>query len=170
MKPVPFKQAQIIIAEHQKEYLPVPAYQCKNPEHEMICFIEVTEEEAEQIKTQGGFYYSVWRFGTKESQGKQPNPLQPFKFMVESPFVDRLAFEDKTEAYLREIVKVGTEIGHKDISLDHNIMLIIEVGEKGFKYMRNSDKGYIETTFKAFEMMVMSAEDPLNFWYTPKRD
>ena len=74
MKPIRFLEANVVWAENQPDYLPLPAY--SDSEKTVTCW-ELTFEEVETIIRTRKLWFSTPNFG---------RPLQPQLPSVESPF------------------------------------------------------------------------------------
>lgn len=79
MKPIPFKQANTIIAKDQPPYLPLPAHKTEDG-HVTSCW-QLTWKERFKILVNGKFFFTVWTFN---------HLLQP-----QRPHLD---FEESTDA------------------------------------------------------------------------
>lgn len=80
MKPIKFKQQNIIFAENQQPYLPLPAYQDNTQGGRIFHCWALTLKERLKILFTGKLWINVLNF-------KQPP--QPIKPMVDSPFVKK---------------------------------------------------------------------------------
>lgn len=80
MKPIQFKEQNIIYAEHQDQYQSIPAHKVEGePTGAVICCWQLTEEERKQVAKTGLIWHSTMTFNS---------PLQPHLLSVESPFVE----------------------------------------------------------------------------------
>jgi len=77
MKPVEFKEQNVVFAKDQPEYLPLPAY--KSQEGQVISCWQLDEADKQLIAQTGVIYISVHTFN---------NPLQPIRPSVDSPFIE----------------------------------------------------------------------------------
>lgn len=68
MKPIKFKGQNVVYAENQPEYLPLPALQLKDESGTVITCWELSSDELEEIKLTGKIYLSMFTFN---------QPLQP---------------------------------------------------------------------------------------------
>lgn len=75
MKPVEFENQNVVFAENQKEYMPLPAH--RTEDGRVISFWKLEEGDLEKIKETGGIYIDSMTFNS---------PLQPIGIHVESPF------------------------------------------------------------------------------------
>jgi len=63
MKFVKPKLGNVNLGEGQKEYNTLPAYRKDTPEVEVVCKVELSEEEIKKIVETKTIYYSQWTFG-----------------------------------------------------------------------------------------------------------
>lgn len=78
MKPINFKQANVIFAKDQPEYNPLPAYKIpEDPEGTIITKWELTPEELNEINETGCLYLKVLTFNY---------PPQPVLLTTQNPF------------------------------------------------------------------------------------
>lgn len=66
----------VVIAKDQPDYLPMPALAIANPEREVICCWQLSDEERAKVAETGVIWHSVWTFG---------KPLQPQMLAVDEP-------------------------------------------------------------------------------------
>ena len=79
MKPIEFKEQNIIYAENQDEYQSMPAHRVDgDPSGTVICCWQLTEEERKQVAETGLLWCSTMTFNS---------PLQPHLLSAESPFI-----------------------------------------------------------------------------------
>ena len=79
MEPIQFKEQNIIYAENQSDYMPLPAHRVAGDSSgTVICCWRLTEEERKQVAETGLIWHSIITFG---------HPLQPQLLATESPFV-----------------------------------------------------------------------------------
>ena len=78
MKPIKFKESNIVFAENQTQYLPLPAY--KSCEGEVISCWRLTWRERLKVLLDGEIWIRVLTFG---------NPLQPLLPEIDSPFLNK---------------------------------------------------------------------------------
>lgn len=71
MKPVEFPEQNVIFAKDQPGYEPLPAM--RNPEGDVVCCIELTDEEIETMKRNKCFWLGLKTFN---------RPLQPIMLSV----------------------------------------------------------------------------------------
>ena len=76
MKPIQFKNSNVVFAKDQKEYLPLPAY--KGDDGTVISCWEFSFLERLKVLLFGKIYWTQLTFNS---------PLQPQRPSVESPFV-----------------------------------------------------------------------------------
>ena len=76
MKLIEFPEQTLIIAEDQKEYLPLPAYVFRNTEGEIVCCWKLTWRERIKILFSGILWHHVLTFG---------QALQPLQLSTEKP-------------------------------------------------------------------------------------
>ena len=76
MKPIEFKEQDIIIAEHQDEYLNLPAHLKGDPEGTVTSCWKLTIRERIKIIFTGRVWHSLMTFNS---------PLQPQKISVDKP-------------------------------------------------------------------------------------
>lgn len=60
--PVKFDGHNLVLAEDQKEYLPLPVHVSNDREGTTVCCWELTAEELEQVKKTGRVFIEVWTF------------------------------------------------------------------------------------------------------------
>ena len=76
MKPVKFKESNIIYAKNQQPYLPLPAWQKNDDKGTIVCCWEVTFIERLRILFTGRLYLSMLTFN---------KPLTPNRIYAENP-------------------------------------------------------------------------------------
>jgi hypothetical protein len=87
MKPVNFEEVNIIVAENQKEYNPLPSHVSQNGQ--VISCWEMDEEERKEFEKTGKVWLIVHTFG---------QPLQPLVMEVIKPFV-KIVWEEVEEQF-----------------------------------------------------------------------
>ncbi len=167
MQPIPFPEQNTIIAEHQKEYLPLPAYVTDNAQGEIFCRISVSPEELKQIEQTGGFYISMWCGRTLEGNLR---PVTPIRCFTENPFVDLYKFEDISPSGLFPILAEGTRIGNLAIGKDIILFEVISVSGENISYkLFRPDGGTVIAThmktFTDFSNMLHEATNHLKEWF-----
>jgi hypothetical protein len=80
MKPIDFKQSNVVFAKDQAPYLPLPAYRDDIQGGRIFHCWELTIKERFKVLFTGKLWVNVLNFG---------KPPQPLKLMVDSPFKDR---------------------------------------------------------------------------------
>jgi len=75
MKPIKFKESNIVFAENQPEYLPLPAY--KNDKGDVISCWQLSFKERIKILFTGKIWFYILTFN---------HPLQPQRPSVDCPF------------------------------------------------------------------------------------
>jgi len=75
MEPISFEEMNVIYAEHQPEYRPLPAY--KNLDGDVVSCWKLSDEEKKLIQQTGTIYLTVKTLNY---------PLQPVALSVETPF------------------------------------------------------------------------------------
>jgi len=75
MKPIPFDEQNVVFAENQPEYLPLPAF--RTSEGEVVTCWELSDEEKEQVAKTGRVWHHVLTFN---------QPLQPLFLQADNPF------------------------------------------------------------------------------------
>ena len=79
MKPVQFKEQNIIYAENQSDYMPLPAHRVEgDTSGTVICCWQLTEEEIKHVVETGVIWHSILTFS---------RPLQPQHLSTDSPFI-----------------------------------------------------------------------------------
>ncbi len=85
MKPVAFKQANIVIGANQKQYIPLPAYRKKDsPIGEVVSCWQLSFKEWFKVLWTGRIYVTLWTFN---------NPLQPQRVHVDFDIEDNATAE-----------------------------------------------------------------------------
>ena len=78
MKPIKFKEANIVFAENQDEYIPLPAYlDQEDPYGQTVTCWNLTIIERLKLLFKGNLWLTVLKFD---------KPLQPIKMAVDRPF------------------------------------------------------------------------------------
>jgi len=77
MKPISFKQQNCIYAEHQPEYIPLPAHRDKDSI--ITSCWKFTLKERLKVLFRGKMYWQQWSFN---------QPLQPIKPSIDNPLLD----------------------------------------------------------------------------------
>lgn len=80
MTPISFPQQTVVIAEHQPEYLPLPAYQHRDREGAITCCWQLTWRERLKLLWTGKLWHTVLTFY---------EPLQPQLLEVDRPALPR---------------------------------------------------------------------------------
>lgn len=84
MIPIDFKGRNVIFAEDQPQYLPLPALALPDPEGEVITCWSFSDEEWEVISKNRYIFLSQLRFSHYNEKGDLVhNPLQPIRPMAE---------------------------------------------------------------------------------------
>lgn len=167
MQPIPFPEQNTVIAEHQKEYLPLPAYVTDKPQGEVICRISVSPEELKEIVETGGFYLSVWCF--RDSEGKI-NAFPPIRCFTENPFVNLYNINDISPAGLYDVLQSGTRIGNFGIGKDIILFEVVSInGESiSYKLFRPDGGAVIAThlkTFTEFSTLLNEVTKHIEDWF-----
>ncbi|UHQ21936.1 hypothetical protein LVB77_14805 [Lysobacter sp. 5GHs7-4] len=76
MKLIKFEGHNVVFAENQPEYLPLPALRLNSQEGEIICCWHLTWRERLRLLLTGRLWHSVLTFG---------QPLQPQLLQVDTP-------------------------------------------------------------------------------------
>jgi len=78
MEPIKFKGHNVVFAEDQPEYLPLPAYYVvpDNPQGEIITCWKLTFKERVRLLFTGKVWHSIWTFN---------GSLQPQRLFLEAP-------------------------------------------------------------------------------------
>lgn len=80
MKPIEFKQQNVIIAKNQPQYEPVPAHYVEGDSSGTVIFCwQLTNDEKRQIMETGVIWHSTMTFG---------QPFQPQLLSTECPFIE----------------------------------------------------------------------------------
>lgn len=74
---IKFPEHNVVFAENQPEYLPLPAYKHNDQEGTIICCWQLTLKERLKLLFTGKLWHSVLTFN---------NPLQPQLLAVDKPF------------------------------------------------------------------------------------
>jgi hypothetical protein len=76
MELIPFAGQNVVFAENQPEYLPMPAHRIlRSPEGEIVCCWKLTWRERWQVLTGGRVWHRIMTFG----QPLQPQLLQTWE-------------------------------------------------------------------------------------------
>ena len=79
MKPVQFKEQNIIYSKDDPNYMPLPAHRVEcDSNGTVICCWQLTEEERKRVAETGIVWHSIITFG---------GPLQPQYLSTDSPFL-----------------------------------------------------------------------------------
>lgn len=78
MKLIEFPEQTIIIAKNQPEYLPLPAYQCKDPQGTIICCWKLSFKDKIKLLFTGKIWHRILTFNKS---------LQPQLLDTKYPFV-----------------------------------------------------------------------------------
>ena len=79
MKPIQFKEQNIVYSKDDPNYMPLPAHRVEgDPSGTVICCWQLTEEERKQVAETGVLWHSIMTFG---------HPLQPQYLATENPFI-----------------------------------------------------------------------------------
>ena len=78
MTPTTFPEANVVIAENQEPYLPLPALACGDNMGTLLMCWEVTPEEAEVLHRTGKLWVTCLTFN---------QPIQPLHFSVDKPVI-----------------------------------------------------------------------------------
>lgn len=82
MKCVDFPQRNVVYAENQVEYAPLPAFRLPNDnEGRVICCWQFTDEEVHEIVKTRVLWHHVLTFN---------GPLQPQELSTDNPFIERV--------------------------------------------------------------------------------
>lgn len=84
MKPVEFPQMNAKIAEHQKEYVTLPAHIVNEPEGRIICCLELDDDEIEEIVRTRKIWHQQLTFH---------QPMQPIFLSTKNPFSEEIPKE-----------------------------------------------------------------------------
>jgi hypothetical protein len=77
MTPTPFPEQNVVVAENQAEYVPLPAYHWPNDLEGKLTFCwQLSQEEIEQVRATGKLWHTVLTFN---------QPLQPILLSMEKP-------------------------------------------------------------------------------------
>lgn len=116
MKPVNFTGQNIVFAENQPEYTPLPAYIDEGPEGLVISCWELDEMERKQIAETGKIYLGMLTFH---------QPLQPIRGSILSPF------PIKNEEPLKMLIK---DKNHKHYWIDDDVLYETYSTLRGLRY------------------------------------
>lgn len=106
MKFVEFREQTVKIAEHQEEYITLPAHQVGDEAGTTFVRVELDESELEDIVRNKGFYMSVLTFG--KTFGKDANyNFPPMMVYPKNPFPYLQEFTEEMGAiYFKDIDQV----------------------------------------------------------------
>lgn len=78
MKPIKFKEQNVVYGKGQKEYLPLPAH--RDQQGIITMCIELTQEDIREARKTGKIWAQLSTFN---------QPLQPLQFMTSKPTMER---------------------------------------------------------------------------------
>jgi hypothetical protein len=97
MKPIDFQGTNVIVAENQPPYLPLPGVFVGGPVGVLLCCWELNEEELEEIIRTRRIYNSIMTFN---------QPLQPHCISADRPDLELFAEQVTAPPVKQEIWKV----------------------------------------------------------------
>jgi len=62
MKPVKFKESNVVFAKDQPEYMPLPAFKAKTPQGEVVSCWNLSLRERIRVLFNGKIWLSLWSF------------------------------------------------------------------------------------------------------------
>lgn len=94
MKLINFKEQNVVFAENQPEYLPLPACQLNDPEKTIVCCWQLSWKEKLQILFTGKIWHSVLTFGQL---------LQPQLLEIDKPALQYKIAIHNEQAFMNQI-------------------------------------------------------------------
>ncbi len=98
MKPIEFEGSNCVFAKDQPEYLPLPAYQSKGIEGEVVSCWRLSWKERIKILFGNPIFISVWAFH---------KPLQPQRPSLDNPVLQGDDFDEARINVAKECLKRG---------------------------------------------------------------